>query len=398
MEWEKPEVKSRGVNTTYEIPNSWLFIHYYEALNVLFRIENSLRVFVYAILKNTFYDDWTNIQIDISDDQKMAISAIAKKRIRQAQDYGYLGYEISSPLMHLNSGELVRMITSAEYWKYFSSYFKGRKEIIRNKLDEIASIRNSLAHFRPIKEDDVDLIKQNAKHALIGVESCLTEMTEIITIVPTNTHAEWYKKIITTGSDSCRLSLFQSKSGEWVKIQIIYRCKNIRKDSYSGKYISYEVLNIITQNIINIFPKLRKYLTYVSEGVPYVRMPDDFDLKLFKKISLVFRKQVLNDNINDIYPSLLELLDKITEEEELVANDHLAKGKIIEPARVSASLLENDGQSRWEIKEDSLKCLFQEDDPAEYWGDLEFSYIDFISKTSKYPWMPSDISNFAFPF
>ena len=127
MEWEKAEVISKELNTTYKIPNRWLFIHYYEALNILFRIENSLRVFVYAILKNTFYDDWTNIQIDISDDQKMTISAIAKKRIRQAQDFGYLGYEISSPLMHLNSGELIRMITSAEYWKYFSTYLRGKK-------------------------------------------------------------------------------------------------------------------------------------------------------------------------------------------------------------------------------------------------------------------------------
>ncbi|OBU22867.1 hypothetical protein AYY22_07830 [Photobacterium kishitanii] len=48
MDWKKAEVTE---NESLVIPKRWLHLHYYEALNILFRFENSLRVFVYVILK-----------------------------------------------------------------------------------------------------------------------------------------------------------------------------------------------------------------------------------------------------------------------------------------------------------------------------------------------------------
>jgi hypothetical protein len=136
MEWKKASFKEpTEIGNLYDIPSRRLHIHYYEAFNILFRVENCLRIFVYTVLKNNYFEKWADIQIDEAEAKKESISGIAKKRIRQAQDFGYLGYEILSPLMHLNSGELIRLITSDEYWKYFSKHFKGRKEIIKNKLD-----------------------------------------------------------------------------------------------------------------------------------------------------------------------------------------------------------------------------------------------------------------------
>ena len=45
-------------NNSYDLPGDWLKIEYFEALNILFRIENSLRVFVFIILKNEFQCKW----------------------------------------------------------------------------------------------------------------------------------------------------------------------------------------------------------------------------------------------------------------------------------------------------------------------------------------------------
>ncbi len=75
--------------------------------------------------------------------------------------------------MYLNGGELTRLITSDAYWEIFHKHFKGKKELIRTKLDEIGTIRNSLAHFRPLRSDDVELIKQNIRHVFIGIEEYL---------------------------------------------------------------------------------------------------------------------------------------------------------------------------------------------------------------------------------
>jgi hypothetical protein len=47
MDWHQ----AKQVNEAVQIPDRWLHLHYYEALNILFRFENALRVFVYVILK-----------------------------------------------------------------------------------------------------------------------------------------------------------------------------------------------------------------------------------------------------------------------------------------------------------------------------------------------------------
>ena len=161
MDWKSAKRKDDG---TLEIPDRWLHLHYYEALNILFRMENALRVFVYVVLKNNFKDKWSEAAIQTLEDNQSTIAAAAAKRLAQARGFGYLGYEISSPLMYLNSGELVRLICSDTYWELFKPFFRGKKEIIRTKLDEIGSVRNALAHFRPLKYDDVEVIKQNVSH------------------------------------------------------------------------------------------------------------------------------------------------------------------------------------------------------------------------------------------
>lgn len=78
--------------------------------------------------------------------------------------FGYLGFDITAPLMHLTSGELVELIVGNAYWPKFHHSFKGNKEIIKNKLLEIGNIRNSLAHFRPIRPDDIGLVKKYSAH------------------------------------------------------------------------------------------------------------------------------------------------------------------------------------------------------------------------------------------
>jgi hypothetical protein len=91
-------------------------------------MENSLRVFVYVVLKGRFRDKWTDTPLQTTDDEQSTIAATAAKRVAQAKGFGYLGYEISSPLMYLNSGELTRIIMADAHWEFFKPFFRGRKE------------------------------------------------------------------------------------------------------------------------------------------------------------------------------------------------------------------------------------------------------------------------------
>jgi hypothetical protein len=89
--------KNIGENK-FELPGDWLKIEYFDALNVLFRFENALRIFVYIILKNEFKDKWKDLAIMSDDEETSTINAIAKKRVAQDKNYAYIGYSLNSPL------------------------------------------------------------------------------------------------------------------------------------------------------------------------------------------------------------------------------------------------------------------------------------------------------------
>ena len=239
MNWLSAEKKDDG---SFVIPKRWLYIHYYEALNILFRYENALRVLVYSVLKNEYFDEWMKCSLGKGE----SISSIAKKRISQAQSFGYLGYEVSCPIMHLTSGELFEIITSNAYWCLFKPYFKGSKEIIKTKFLEINTVRNSLAHFRPIKKDDINLLQQNTKHTLMGVEEYLIEAITCNNIVPTNTDDDWYKSIKPVGADPTEINIFQSRNGEWIRVQLAYSPAVLEKSSGSQRYIWFRLTSIKT--------------------------------------------------------------------------------------------------------------------------------------------------------
>src|SRR2546427_4443430 len=229
---------------TLAVPKTWVFPHYYDALTTLFRMENALRIFVHIILKNECGAKWCDLSVTSDDSQEGTISSIAKRRQAQAGTFGYLCFPISCPIMHLTSGELVRLLTSDGQWKSFKQHFPAGREIVRNKLDEIGCVRNALAHFRPLKPDDVALVKQNAQHVLSEVEKTIEEVCGCYATVPTNTTDEWYKELTTLGSDHCKIGLTQSPAETWIGISVEYSVPILSKVDYGSSFRYFHLLNL----------------------------------------------------------------------------------------------------------------------------------------------------------
>lgn len=396
MEWFKAAVRDDG---SIEVPERWLFLHYYEALTILFRIENALRVFVYVILKNELQDEWCDLSITSDDSQQGTIKTIAKKRIAQAKSFGYLGYPITCPIMHLTSGELIRLITSDAYWKYFNQYFLGSKEIMKNKLDEIGTIRNSLAHFRPLKEGDIDVVKQNSKHVLLAVEKCISEMITCKNVVPTNTEEQWYKELSTVGNDHCTLSFSQSADEKWVRITMKYNCPILSAHPFKDRFVAYRVLNLVSSSVLKHHTILAKYLTCLSERTHYPSMDKEFSANFHKEIILLFDRRMLSEHHSELKAEIETLLSQILRETALIKEDNLAKGKLIESVFTSAhSKKAPSGKVHWSFDIRPFICDVKEEDPPEFWGDFPTFVKDFVAGTHKYPWMPAPVSNEEFPF
>lgn len=377
-------------NNKYDIPGDWLNIEYFEALNILFRIENSLRVFVYIILKNEFQEKWKDLSITSDDEETSTISSIAKKRISQDKNYAYLGYVLNSPLLHLTSGELIRIITSESYWKFFKGYFLGTKEIMKNKLDEIGNVRNSVAHFRPIKKGDIELIKQNSIHTLSEIEKTIKDFITCPDIVPTNSEEQWYKEIVTVGTEECKINFKQSKKEEWIKIVLTFNSPILKKDTtYNG--FAVRALNIKVNSLLNSYLDLLKHTICVTELTPSIYIKNPEALSITKQIRFTVSKKSLELNYASIKSSLENILFQVSKEVTLIKEDNLARGKLIETINMRLDKMSNGEYHAMSV--DQFSTELDENSPVEFWGSLNYSSKNFITDTEKYPWMPVNISD-----
>lgn len=396
MEWKQAQVNKDGL---VEIPRQWVFLHYYEAFNLLFRIENALRVFVYLILKNEAGKDWTSVQISGDGGEDTTLESLAKKRIAQCQSFGYLGFPVTSPIIHLTSGELVRFITSDTFWPRFKDFFPGKREIMRTKLDEIGTIRNALAHFRPIKADDVDVLKQNSRQVLIGVEELLNAALTQGDTVPTNTQDEWYTSLSTLGSENCSLTLKQSKDEKWICAQLQYECPVLRHEIDNDSYSTAQVLTLQTPHAVRSLNSIRQAVTYVAESVYYPRYSKGGGLDVNKQVRFVFYKPRLKETHDTLRAEFERMIREIENETDLIQQDNLARGQYIRSSLLRA-YSEKRGESKywiWTYAEMYSPPAYN--DPPEYWGNISFSsWPNLVTGMSNYPWMAESVSKAGFPW
>jgi hypothetical protein len=392
MQWQKA-VKQTEINK-FEIPANWLFIHYYEALNTLFRFENILRLFVYVILKKEFKEGWGNISIETEDGGSTTINAMAKKRKSVDDNYGYIGYNLYSPMLYLTSGELIRTIMSDAYWKHFNRYFPGSKEVIKNKFDEIGNIRNDLAHFRPISVDDVEVVKQNVKHIMGNIEEYMYNMLNINTRVPSNYDEDWFKEIKQLSNDYCTLIINQNDENEYISIRVIYKISVVRKTRSYSTNIKVDLLNFEAVSMLNQYEKLVEKCVYITESVPYMGDIKDLDDILKKSINLIFPRSTLQTNYKEILKYLEDLLATIKLETEMLKEDNTSRGKLIFMKSVSCSYeLKENKEAKYSMDSNQIKSS-DKNAPIEYWGsNLYIWNKDILSDLNEFPWMPVAISD-----
>lgn len=268
-----------------------------------------------------------------------------------------------------------------------------QKKLVKTKLDEISNVRNALAHFRPLKKEDVELVKQNGNHILNSVEKGLLNIFKINDVVPTNTEEKWYKSLSNIENEYCNLTFYQSSDEKWIKIDINYYCPNISENTSFFDNTQYKVLNIVSPNILSEFSGYKDKLIFISEAVS--SNMEENDLKVFKNISFVFSRSVLKKYNKEILEDFKKVLNIIRKETKLIKEDHLARGDLIVSSQINIYKKNN---GNWNIRDENLKYKTDENTLTEYWGNFNIFSNDFISTTYNYPWMPVSTSDFVLPF
>ncbi|MCG3714361.1 hypothetical protein L5F64_02130 [Aliarcobacter butzleri] len=389
MHWEECKINKESKEIT--IPSTWLHIHYYEALNILFRFENTLRVFVYVILKNELKENWDNVNIRDND----SIRKVASIRISQAKDYGYVCYDIKSPMLYLSTADLIDVIMNDKNWKYFRNFFKAKKEIIKFKLLEISAIRNSLAHFRPIQHADLEVIKLNLKHIMSEIDQTLVRLISVNDNIPTNTECEWYIELKGIESKNVNIHLNKDKKFEWIKIKLFVKSKIFKKGFATDNYVSYTASKISSLNILDKYIILKNNITYAKEAYTGQKNQNDEDAQINKSVEFVISKKNLENKSKEIIDDIKSIVSKIDEEIELLSLDHLAQGELISSCNVTF----NNDKDYWKFNYENLKDNIDNYSESEFWGDYNMLFIfDYTTDVSTYPWMMTEISKNKYGF
>lgn len=162
--------------------------------------------------------------------------------------------------------------------------------------------------------------------------------------------------------------------------------------------INYKVLNLISSAILKQSPTLSKFIIFMSEYMPRSMTDQESDIEFKKDIFFLFSRKTLSEYYKDIKTEFEKILLTISGEIELIKQDNLAKGKLVEMVSAKATLEKVDGFKYWDLDMKEFKTPISEDDPAEFWGNFSGFDKDFISITESYPWMPVSISKYEVPF
>lgn len=244
-----------------------------------------------------------------------------------------------------------------------------------------------------MRSEDIEVVKQNSRHTLLGVEECLTNLFSQSLRVPTNTSEPWYQLISTLGTKQITTTPYYSANEEWVNIKLKFRTPILEKSKYSESFLSYRLIKINPPAILLDHTAIKDHVTYVSESVSYPTLDENFDVDISKDLNFVFRKDILVAHAEHIAKEFSNVLLKVTEECDLLLQDSLARGSLVEPASAMSwwQAGAEGQQGRWNHSYHELSRPYQSSDPDEYWGQHPFT-SDVVAGCPRYPWMPEDIS------
>ena len=376
--------------------HSTLFPHYFDAQNMLFRIENSLRFLVFVVLKDALGQTWRGAQIPAPDGAGgTTIDAKASQRIRQSQALGHVGLQVSCPMLHLTTGELAGLILSDAYWKHFAPYFVAKREVVKLKFDEITQVRNALAHCRPLREEDVDLVAVNSRHLFPKVTAALSELFSTKSPVPTNTPAAWYKSLGNVVIQPLTAELSTCMTSAWIELRLRFVFP-VSYEPLSKTFQRWTAYAVCIPAILDLMRSASGACVILSERRAYLSGSPVPPSELVKTAVLVFGARRLAELHAEIRNEVVTLASEVQRQVLALQTDPLSAQPLVRLLRGYCQL--ND-QGLWYFEGNNPVDAVQDASPPEFLGvEGTFPASEFTEAASTFPWFPTHICKDEIPF
>ncbi|MCK9404763.1 MAG: hypothetical protein M0Q26_15320 [Chitinophagaceae bacterium] len=211
-------------------------------------------------------------------------------------------------------------------------------------------------------------------------------MTNINTVIPSNCSDKWYCSFNNISTEHCKVHAFESINKKWIRLSMVYESTILFEKEYRKNW-NIRNLSLNTPQILKDYQSLCDNVIFITELVPNVNIKAEIG-KIRKNINFTFSIESINkdEHISEGFTSLFQ---KIEEETAMIIEEITAQGKYVQSVQSKAVKYSDDGA--WYFDDSGMKCEVSEDAVFEYWGDLSFD-TEIISNTSKYPWMPLNIT------
>ena len=123
----------------------------------LYQLETWIREMVYLELKAYYGTDWW-AEVEGLRRPNVPVNLAEKYRSKDRQ-HSHISTPESDPLWFVSFDTLLKIIFHPKMWKRFEPYFTTKK-ILRSKFEEIAPVRNRVAHCRALHEYDLRRLEQ----------------------------------------------------------------------------------------------------------------------------------------------------------------------------------------------------------------------------------------------
>jgi hypothetical protein len=298
-----------------------------------------------------------------------------------------------NPLVYLTTGELIGIILSESYWKYFKSWFAGSADAYRAKLNEISCLRNAFAHFRAITPVHVDTLKRNANALLGRFEDRLMEMLSFRT-EPLKT---WTSYIPVTELNETKAFHFQlqvSPSRDWLVIDMTAPIKILGEPSVCGNIFSWPAMGLSADAVLSEFPSIRSKVIFVTHDLFHSSSTWDGDSampEVKKRLRFVFtcaKEEELD---------VLNFRQYLIDQELYFISTDLPKS-LFRAGNVSATETKKENApSDFQIHAGDFLKLSEVNRCLENWGGLHHDcvYGNLLTSIPWYPFMDHEISDTA---
>lgn len=359
----------------HDIPWHCVPVYYFDAFNLLYHFENSLRLFIYSILKSELRENWFNTKI--REDKDLTILNTYKHRKKELENYGHIGRLPKVPLLYLTLDELVSIMLSESLRRLFKPHFPASLEkVYKTKLWELIILRNTLVHFRQFTKQDFKRLLSNLEDLappiggyvdrLIGNE----HFDEYHPTKKDKWYSSWMSLSLKTRSFS-GLFLSKSKCQQWIRL--ILDVKTIKKEFTEGLYYCNIRFNKMIDFIRGVLPET---IYFKKEITP--ESPDMGFNKSEKCGFFCFHLRYFQSHYEDIFSLFIDLIDNIEDEFKIVMDEEKYQN-------VKKSLKYIECRSKdYQHSEIQVSDYVEDWSVFSDWGD---PWGDFSSLTGKFPWL-----------